>query len=196
MRCSILITAVLWAAPMAHATVLSLSTPPGVDPIVLPGGTLDVAVLAADNIDLSAVQIQLDLSQASDATVLSSTDIAAGDLFDLMDVTVLSSPEIPSTIIYLSDLFTEISSDGQVAVFSLTFPADAEIGTFAYIGFDSSATLITDGNDGGIRELIPVQTGSPLEIQIVPEPTGLFLMVSLFAAQLVREGRSRRKHRS
>ena len=144
----------------------------------------------------NSLTVQLDLSQASDATVLSSTDIAAGDLFDLMDVTVLSSPEIPSTIIYLSDLFTEISSDGQVAVFSLTFPADAEIGTFAYVSFDSSATLITDGNDGGIRELIPVQTGSPLEIQIVPEPTGLFLMVSLFAAQLVREGRSRRKHRS
>ena len=196
MRCSILIAAVLWAAPMAHATVLSLSTPPGVDPIVLPGGTLDVAVLAADNIDLSAVQVQLDLSQAAGAAVLSSSDIVAGELFDLLDVIVLSSPDIPSTIIYLSDLFTEISSDGEIAVFSLTFPADAEIGTFVYVSFDSSATLITDGNDGGIRELIPVQTGSPLEIQIVPEPTGLFLMVSLVAAQLVREGRSRRKHRS
>ena len=196
MRCAILITTVLWAAPMAHATVLSLSTPLGVDPIVLPGGTLDITVLAADNIDLSAVQIQLDLSQASDAEVLSSSDIAAGELFDSLDVTVLSSPNAPSIIIYLNDLFDEMSIDGEIAVFSLTFPADAEIGSFVYVGFDSSATLITDGNDGGIRELIPLQTGGPLEIQIVPEPTGLFLMVSLVATQLVREGRSRRKRRS
>ena len=113
-----------------------------------------------------------------------------------MDATVLSSPSAPSIIIYLNDLFDEMSIDGEIAVFSLTFPDDAVIGSFVYVGFDSSATLITDGNDGGIRELIPVQTGSPLEIQIVPEPTGLFLMVSLVAAQLVREGRSRRKHRS
>jgi len=185
---------------MAHATVLSLSTPLGVDPIVLPGGTLDITVLAADNIDLSAVQIQLDLSQASDAEVLSSSDIAAGELFDSLDVTVLSSPNAPSIIIYLNDLFAEISSEegeiAEIAVFSLTFPDDAVIGSFVYVGFDSSATLITDGNDGGIRELIPLQTGGPLEIQIVPEPTGLFLMVSLVATQLVREGRSRRKHRS
>lgn len=190
MRRSVLLCAFFCATSLARATVLSLNTPQDVQPTVVPGGTIDIAVLVTDNTELSAAQIQLDLSQAQNAEIATQADIAAGDLFDGLEIVLLPASSQSAAIIYLSDLFSEVSDDGELLVFTLTFPTDAQLGS-AWVGLDESATLITDGNDDGIRELLPFQTGGLLEIRVIPEPTALWLMGGILVRPFLRRRRFR-----
>ena len=190
MRRSVLLCAFFCATSLARATVLSLDTPLDVQPTVAPGGTIDIAVMVTDNTELSAIQIQLELSQAQNANIASQADIAAGDLFDGLEIVLLPSSNQSAAIIYLSDLFSEFSDDGELVVFTLTFPDDAQVGS-AWIDLDESATLITEGNDDGIRESLPFQTGGPLEIHVIPEPTALWLMGGLLLRPFLRRRRFR-----
>lgn len=157
-------------------------------PEVAPGGTIDVQVRAADVEQLNLVQLELELPDV--ARVAGAGDIVAGGFFAGQSVSVVSSPPLSAVIIVLDDLSAELSGNGVLATFTLTFEPTAPLGT-ALVGFDLAHTFFEDGNDGSVRQEQPYQAGDPLGIEVIPEPaTAAWLVLGVFVCLLRRRGRA------